>query len=178
MPPCRGAVHLRRATEDDAPALARIEARAMRAAFADVFPGRIPELTGVADHERAWRRELAMLPEALRPSVADIDGRPVGFIAATPSEAARSAGTPESVELTVFVDPDCWAQGIARRLVEHEIRLLRRIGRADMSTWIVVGDARARAFCEALGWRPDGTRRTRPLGAASAEEERYRAPSA
>lgn len=177
MPPYSGAVHLRRVTEDDAPALARIETRAMRTAFADAFPGRILGLAGVAEHERAWRREVAMLPEALRPSVADIDGRLVGFIAATPSEMDRPAGTAESVELTVFVDPDCWAQGIARRLVEHETRLLRRSGRVDMSIWIVVGDARARAFCEALAWRPDGTHRTRPLGPTSAEEERYRAPS-
>jgi len=176
MAPCSGAVHLRRATEDDAPALARIQVLASRAAFAGLLPDELLADVVEADHERAWRREIALLPEELRPTVADIEGRPVGFIGATPGDVAPEGGRDGSTELTVFVDPECWSHGIARRLVEHQIRLLHRLGRTDLSTWIMPDDARARAFCEAIGWHADGTRRTRKMGAASAEEERYRAP--
>jgi GNAT superfamily N-acetyltransferase len=156
--------------------MAQIQVRASRSAFKSLLSDDL--LVGVADadHERAWRREIAMLPEELRPSVADVDGRLVGFIGAVPSD--ESPGEPPDEggsELTVFVDPECWAQGIARRLVEHQVRLLRRLGRTHVSTWIMVGDARARAFCEAMGWHADGTRRTRPLGTATVEEVRYRA---
>jgi GNAT superfamily N-acetyltransferase len=176
MPPCSGAVHLRRATENDAPAMAQIQVRASRSAFKGLLPDDLLVAVADADHERAWRREIAMLPEELRPSVADIDGRLVGFIGATPSD--ESPGDPpheHGSELNVFVDPECWAQGIARRLVEHQVRLLRRLGRTDVSTWILVGDARAQAFCEAMGWHADGTRRPRRLGTATADEVRYRA---
>ena len=176
MPPCSGAVHLRRATEDDASAMARIQDRASRSALRGLLPDELLADTVEETHQRAWRREIEMLPAELRPSVADVDGRLVGFIGATPSdEVPGDLPGEEGSELTVYVDPECWGQGIGRRLVEHQVRLLRHLGRTRLSTWVMVGDSRAGGFCAALGWHADGAVRTRQAGTHTLDEVRYRA---
>jgi GNAT superfamily N-acetyltransferase len=171
MPPCEGALHLRRATEADAAAMARIQVRASRAAYRGLLPDELLAAMTEDERERAWRREIAMLPEELRPSVAEVAGGIVGFVGALPSEDPDAR---RDSELTVSVDPDCWAHGVGRKLVEHQVRLLRHLGREEATTWVMVEDRPARHFSEALGWRPDGTRRTRRIGHWSTDEVRYR----
>lgn len=171
MAGCDGAVHLRRATESDAAAMAAIAVRASRTAYRGVLPDDLLAAMTDSGRERAWRREIGLLPEELRPSVAEVDGRVVGFIGALPGEESEAD---RDAVLTVSVDPDCWARGVGRRLVEHQVRLLRRLGREEATTWVLVGDRGARDFSEALGWRPDGARRTRTIGRTSTEEMRYR----
>jgi GNAT superfamily N-acetyltransferase len=176
MPPSSDAVHLRRATEADAPDMARVQMRASRSALHGLLPDEALADTVAATHERAWRREIEMLPPELRPSIADVDGRMVGFIGGTPSDV-QPGDLPgeDGSELTVYVDPGWWGHGIARRLVEHQVLLLKRMGRTTFMSWIMVGDAGARAFCEAMGWRADGARRARQVGSHVLEEVRYRA---
>lgn len=171
MPPCTGAVHLRRATEADAAAMARIQVRASRAAYRGLLPDELLAAMTEAERERAWRREIPLLPEEVRPTVAEVEGRIVGFIGALPS--ADSDARRDS-ELTVSVDPDCWAHGVGRKLVEHQVRLLRHLGREEATTWVMADDRPARDFSEALGWKPDGSRRMRTIGHWSTEEVRYR----
>src|SRR3970040_2906225 len=62
MPSCTGAVHLRRATEADAAAMARIQVCASRVAYRRLLPDELLAAMTEAGRERAWRREILLLP--------------------------------------------------------------------------------------------------------------------
>ncbi len=173
MAPCGGPVHLRPAEEHDATPMASLQVRATRRALDGLVPATVLASVSEAERERAWRREIAVLPTGLRPTVAEVDGRVVGFMGALPSADASIAEG--DAEVTVFVDPDCWQHGIGRMLVDHEIRILRHHGRQAVATWVLEDDHRARDFAEAMGWHADGARRDRRLGATTLHELRCRA---
>ena len=103
MAPCGGPVHLRPAEEPDATPMASLQVRATRRALDGLVPAKILQDVSEAERERAWRREIAVLPTGLRPTVAEVDGRVVGFMGALPS--ADATITEGDAEVTVFVDP-------------------------------------------------------------------------
>ena len=174
MAPCGGGpVHLRSAEERDAAAMSEVQVRATRRALHSLVPDDILTNLSQAEREHAWRREIALLPPDLRPTVAEVDGRVVGFMGALPS--ADSTISEGDAEVTVFVDPDCWKHGVGRMLVDHEVRILRHHGRAAIATWVMEDDHRARDFAEAMGWHEDGARRERRLGSVTLHELRCRA---
>ena len=174
MAPCAGGpVHLRPAEERDAAAMAAIQVRAMRRALVGVVPEDSLKNLSESERERAWRREIAVLPSILRPTVAEVDDRVLGFLGALPSVDATSGVS--DAEVTVYVDPDCWKHGVGRMLVDHEVRILRHLGREAIATWVVEDDRRARAFAKAMGWHEDGGRRDRNLGTIRCREVRCRA---
>lgn len=174
MAPCAGGpVHLRPAEERDASAMASIQVRATRCALQSLVPDDTLKNLSEAERERAWRREIAVLPPDLRPTVAELDARVIGFMGALPS-VDTTIGEGDA-EVTVFVDPDCWKHGVGRMLVDHEVRILRHHGRQAIATWVMEDDHRARDFAEAMGWREDGARRDRRMGAVTLHELRCRA---
>lgn len=174
MTPCAGGpVHLRPAEERDAAAMASVHVRATQKALHSLVPDDILKNLSEAEREHAWRREIAVLPPDLRPTVAEVDGRVVGFIGALPS--ADTTITEGDAEVTVFVDPDCWKHGVGRMLVDHEVRILRHHGREAIATWVMEEDHRARDFAEAMGWHDDGSRRDRRMGSVTLHELRCRA---
>ena len=86
MAPCAGGpVHLRPAEERDAPAMASIQVRATQRALHSLVPDDILKNLSEGEREHAWRREIAVLPPDLRPTVAEVDQRVIGFMGALPS---------------------------------------------------------------------------------------------
>jgi len=153
--------------------MATIQVRAMRRALGGLVPEDSLKNLSETERERAWRREIAVLPSTLRPTVAEVDDRVLGFMGALPSgDATIGEG---DAEVTVYVDPDCWKHGVGRMLVDHEVRILRHLGREAISTWVIEDDRRARAFAQAMGRHENGSRRDRSLGTISWREVRCRA---
>src|SRR3970040_1957191 len=140
--------------------MARTQVGAPRVAYRGLLPDELLAAMTEAERERAWRREILLLPEEVRPTVAEGEGRIVGFIVALHSANSNSR---RDSELTVSVDPDCWAHGVGRKLVDHQVRLLRHLGREEATTWVMADDRPARDFSEALGGWPAASRR-RALG--------------
>jgi ribosomal protein S18 acetylase RimI-like enzyme len=62
----------------------------------------------------------------------------------------------------LYVHPERQAIGIGRSLLTGSVDRIRRGGGHGATLWVLETDRRARAFYERLGWKPDGTRGTRP----------------
>lgn len=84
--------------------------------------------------------------------VAEIDGSIVGFAAILP----RTDGDSELDAL--FVEPEKWRQGIARKLITHCVDVARKQG---SETIHVLGNSHAKDFYSAVGFKLVGTTQTR-----------------
>jgi N-acetylglutamate synthase-like GNAT family acetyltransferase len=84
--------------------------------------------------------------------VAEMDGSIVGFAAILP----RTDGDSELDAL--FVEPEKWRQGIARRLITHCVDVARKQGSEAIH---VIGNPHAKDFYSAVGFKRVGTTQTR-----------------
>jgi GNAT superfamily N-acetyltransferase len=72
-----------------------------------------------------------------------------------------------------YVDPESWGTGLGRALIiEAERRLAQH--HAVATLWVLAGNARARRFYEAGGWRPDGSERRDRVFGVAVDEVGYR----
>jgi GNAT superfamily N-acetyltransferase len=94
--------------------------------------------------------------------VADQGGRVVGYSYVGPGD------DPEIGDLyALFVHPDVLGTGVAQRLLDESLSVLRGFGYQIMLLWVLEGNDRAIRFYEKSGWRHDGTRRVSSRGPAS-----------
>jgi ribosomal protein S18 acetylase RimI-like enzyme len=161
-------VTLRRAAIGDARGIAEAHVAAWRAAYEGMIPAAYLEGLSVELSERNWRDQLSKDDHAI--FVAADNGVVAGFTNSGPAEdGPEGAG-----ELhTIYLLPDYWDRGIGRGLLRLSEEALRRAGFNDAVLWVLDDNARARAFYERNGWRPDGARRTSERGGEATVEVRY-----
>jgi ribosomal protein S18 acetylase RimI-like enzyme len=161
---------IRRATPDDAEAIARVHIRTWQGAYAHVFP---PEaLAGISAEARAraWRANLGGTFGATY--VAERNGEVVGFASGGPSHDADCEGLGELY--AIYVDPEHWDSGAGRQLAVQVEDALRGEGFAAATLWVLDDNPRARRFYESGGWRLDGATRTGTHLGVETHEVRYR----
>lgn len=148
---------VRAGTGADAEALAGIQERSWRRAYAGVFPAE--ELARERFVDRAtWQRRLERPPRGWATLVAERDGDAVGYAVVGPSRDRRDEGE----VYALYADPPVWSTGVGRTLLAHaEERLGGRYGRATL--WVLEDNARARRFYERCGWHADGARKVEAL---------------
>ena len=173
MEPCTGEVHLRRAAERDAAAIAEVHVETWQGAYRDILPAAALQGLSAAQREPFWRQQLETLPRERRPWLADAGGRVVGFVTAGPSR--DDDAEPETGEVyAIYVRPACWDRGIGRHLLDHAVRDLREWGYAAATLWVIEANARARDFYERSGWTLDAANRTERIWDTDVVEVRYR----
>ena len=64
--------------------------------------------------------------------------------------------------------------GIGRLLLQTTAAHWRERGATELVLWVLEGNAPARGFYEATGWRPDGARQQLEIARTSLTEIRYR----
>ena len=140
---------IRRATPADAPAIAAVQARTWRHAFADIVdPERMPN---VEDQAPRWVAHLEVGGEV---HVWDQDGRVVGFATAGPDRDHTGVG-----ELyAIYVDPPAQGAGVGSALLAAAEQSLRGAGHREAILWTFEANGLARAFYERHGWKDDGGR--------------------
>jgi GNAT superfamily N-acetyltransferase len=127
---------IRRATPADAGAIAAVQARTWRYAFADVVePERMPE---PEQQGPRFARHIARGGEVY---VWDQDGRVAGF-AVLVGEELRA----------LYVDPPAQGAGVGSALLEAAVEALRAAGHAEAFLWTFEANGLARAFYERHGW--------------------------
>jgi GNAT superfamily N-acetyltransferase len=127
---------IRRATPADAPAIAAVQARAWRHAYADIVePERMPD----PEHRAPlFAERIAAGNEVF---VWDQDGRVAGFAAL------------EGPELrAIYVEPAAQGAGVGSALLAAAVEALRSAGHGEAFLWAFEANGLARAFYERRGW--------------------------
>jgi GNAT superfamily N-acetyltransferase len=150
-------VELRTATRADIPALTRLTRRcdvSHRAWAGASLP--IPAAEG---EELEWDLRFARSSAWIHVAEAE-DGTIAGVVAFAAAQTSREDRTlvPGLGHVSaVFVDPDHWRQGVARRLLDAADAAMRAAGFDRAQLWTLAGSPAERLYT-ALGWRPDGRR--------------------
>ena len=161
---------VRRATVDDAGAIAAIHVHAWRAAYRGILPSAFLEALSVEARERGWRQNLE------RPSaetwVADDGGELVGWVSAGRSRDSDVSRTMAEV-WAIYVAPPHWRRGVGKRLWHEAEEQLSGAGFDVVSLWVLKQNVQAIAFYETRGLAVDsGVERTVALGGAELVEIR------
>jgi ribosomal protein S18 acetylase RimI-like enzyme len=173
MGTCDGLIHLRRATEADARAIAEVHVDTWRRAYRGLVAQDLLDSLNVDSRERFWQRALAAMPADRRPWLAEADTEVVGFVSAGAAEDQDAKPTTGQV-YAIYVSADCWDRGVGRNLLGHAERDLRDHTYVEATLWVLATNERARRFYEAAGWHPDGAEQTQTFGGAELHEVRYR----
>lgn len=127
---------IRAATVDDAPAVAAIQARGWRHAYADIVDAeRMP------DPEELTPRLAALIAEGRAVYVAEVQGRVAGFVVLEGNEVRA-----------IYVDPPAQGAGVGTELMQAAEDELRRAGHTESFLWTFEANGLARAFYEGRGW--------------------------
>lgn len=161
------AVRLRRATPQDAPAIAAIAVRAWHHAYADFLDPRTLAERDVESQTTRWRDHLTA-GEA-ETVVAVTSGRVVGYATTGPGGDRDTDATTGGV-LALYVDPSAQGAGLGTRLLADAVARLRGAGYRDATLWVFADYGLARRFYERHGWALDSS-------GAGQEDEGWREPA-
>jgi GNAT superfamily N-acetyltransferase len=156
-------MRLRPVMADDVPALARL-VRACDESQRD-WAGPDIAIPSVEEEELEWslrlgRRGAWTLLAEEEHSGAAIVGV-IAYAAGTVSRRDRTPVPGLAHVNAVFVHPDRWRRGIARRLLGHAETAMREQGYERAQLWTLAGSPAERLYA-AAGWRRDGRRETYP----------------
>ena len=159
-------IRIRRAVAQDAQTLAYIQTESWKSAFKGIIPD--DTLASCTDLNRAQ----AMYERTLNGQMGSgyilfLDGK-----AQTIAwwNAARDEDLPIWAELIMIHSlPEGRRKGCGRRMLEKVFEDVRAAGYKNIALWVFTKNTSARAFYEAMGFRPDGCTK---LG-YGAEEMRY-----
>ena len=161
---------IRKATPEDAAAIAGIHARGWQWGYRGLLPAEFLATLTAAEGVTRWSERLAD-PSRRTWLVEDASGA-VAFLACGPSrEEDVPAGSGEVYAL--YEEEFAAGTGAARALMTHAVDALR-IGGAQLAVlWVLAENTRARRFYEAAGWRADGKTKTVEHRAGLLREVRY-----
>ena len=150
-----GELLIRPAVVADAAEIARVQTAGWRAGYAGLVDEEI--LAELDEAERA-RRWAATLDDTDALIAQDDDGI-AGFVAlAIPARELDEPGVGEITAL--YVDPPRWRAGVGRALIDAAGAELRDDGCDVVALWTFEAGDGSRAFYAALGFEPDGARKT------------------
>ena len=165
-------IQLRRATPEDAAALAAVEVRSWRAAYRGLMPDTL--LDGLSEVEKAesWRQDLLKHGSSgcKRVYIALSDVGISGFVRVGPLTDEGEVG----LISVLYVLPEQWRRGVGATLMQAGMQELRDLGMREAILWVLRDNLRARRFYEQLGWTPDGRTVSEDYGGCWLEALCYR----
>ncbi|MDR7274941.1 GNAT family N-acetyltransferase [Catenuloplanes atrovinosus] len=167
-------MRIRPATIADAAVLADVHVRTWQATYRGFVPdGYLRSLDPVRWRpfwqDRLRRPEEGTATLALVPDAGD---RPVGFVSFGPSRD-DAADVAAGEIFAIYVLPEHWGTGGGRMLMAAALTALADAGFGRATLWVLDGNARARRFYEAGGWRPDGLTKRDESRGFPLDEVRY-----
>ena len=142
-------IAIRRATPQDAPAIARVRIDCWRVTYRGLIPDAYLDGMQLDQSIALWDRVLAAGSADASVSVAEHDGDVVGFAAANKLQEPRYD---LDAELSaVYVRREFQRGGVGRRLLAAVAEAQREAGAHGLIVWVIAGNKGARAFYEQLG---------------------------
>ncbi len=157
-------VSVRVAWSDDAEAVAEVQTRAWRAAYADLLPAE-----AIAIDPALWRAALARPGDARNRVLVALERATVrGFAVTAPASDPDCDPIRDAEVLEMVVDPEHQRQGHGSRLLQAAVDTVvaDRFGRAV--TWVNSTNDDLRAFLTGAGWAADGAHRELDLDGTGA----------
>lgn len=164
-------IRVRVATPSDAAAIAAVHIGSWREGYRGLVPDGILDNLSSRARERRWHGILTDGDPCTHTIVAHrADGAITGFCSTV--APARDAGVPDrAAEIAaLYVAPPHWRAGIGQSLLTATLDRLRAEGWSAAILWVLSGNARALAFYDTAGFRPDGASRTEPVGSVEHAE--------
>jgi ribosomal protein S18 acetylase RimI-like enzyme len=148
---------VRRASPDDADAIAAVHVRSWEAAYRGLIPEAWFAVRTLQTRTTMWR-ELLREADHPRVFVACLGGTLVGFCGAVTPSRDEDAGEGTSEIAALYVDPDHWRGGAGRALITTTLDDLARNLWREVTLWVFEANDRGRGFYVGLGFKPDGGR--------------------
>jgi ribosomal protein S18 acetylase RimI-like enzyme len=163
---------VRRATLDNARAIATIHVHSWQAAYAGIVPDAFLRSLSIESREAAWRTILEA--SASETHVVEEREELVGWISIGTSRDPDAPLTTGEV-WALYVAPECWRRGAGRALWSRGHAALKTAGFLDATLWVLQHNRQARRFYESAGFVPDpGQDKTIELGGVELLEIRLR----
>jgi ribosomal protein S18 acetylase RimI-like enzyme len=164
-------MEIRRATPEDAVALAKVHIDSWRSAYLGLVPD--SHLDSLDYERRAQRFRESLAQSAEESYIAEREGEVLGFLT-----LGVCRDTDVDQETTgeiwgIYLAPGHWRKGIGTLLCRYGERILKARGYRIATLWVFAGNNQARRFYEAMGFKADGASRTLNPG-APLEAVRYR----
>jgi len=161
--------HVRPATGADVTAIAEVQARTWRAAYADRVPAEALDGLTPAGLAARWAAAIAAPPSPAHRVLVAVDGLLVaGFAAVAPAAEPDLGPDAAAGELLVLVvDPRAARQGHGSRLMHAAVDHLRGDGCRLGLAWVLSTDDALRGFLTSAGWAPDGAWRELDTGSGA-----------
>jgi L-amino acid N-acyltransferase YncA len=177
------ALTVRRATLDDARAIAAVHIASWRAAYRGLLPDRVLDELSLEQRDGDWRGWLAEGGERHFTLVAERDRSLLAFCTLEmPTREADEARNVAEIP-ALYAHPDAFGSGAGGALMDAATAAMREAGYREAILWMMQGNRRAAAFYERRGWRRDGGARRSdyPSIAYASDDERpmevrYRLP--
>jgi GNAT superfamily N-acetyltransferase len=188
-------MQVRRATVDDAMAIATVHVRSWQ----EAYPGLVPQdyLDGLDPGAGRGRWEnvlrttawpstgtFVLVDDGADTAAGSASGQGtdasavVGFAGIGPTRDDDDDPTVVGELQTLYVDPRAWGHGGGQALLGAVSEEFGRAGFRTATAWVLGTNARARRFYERHGWRPDGSTKLHDWEAFVATDVRYRVPLA
>ncbi|MEV4939365.1 GNAT family N-acetyltransferase [Streptomyces zaomyceticus] len=165
---------MREAHPEDAAAIAAVHVLSWRAAYRDLLPGPFLDSLDIEERAAGWRARLTA-PDRPTVLVATGSGGRVRAFSCFRAWRGEEFDPGTTAELAALYSlPEVWGTGVGRALLSESTRALVTAGFRTAALWVFAGNARARRFYEAAGWRPDGEAVREETGGRVLEELRYR----
>ena len=175
---------VRRADQDDAPELARVNVAAWRRAYRGIVPDEFLDGMDSARRELGWSRWLAMPePDAVFVATDPVTGgggyqagrRIVAYASVCAVREAQDAHPelPTGELAALYTDPAVWGRGAGHAVHEAAMDALGRFGFKHAVLWVFEDNPMARTFYCRHGWTCDGVREEFEVGGQRPFELRY-----
>lgn len=170
--PLPGNTRLRLVTAADAPALAEVFVSAWLKSYGGIVPQ--PVLDALDPVEIAdWLGTLVSSSGPTTWAVESDGGQVLGF--------SRHGEDPWDTRrghiYSLYVSPSATGRGIAKALLDHDLRLLAQRGLNTVTLWVFEKNHAARNLYASFGFDPDGARRVEPQYGAQEIRLRRTGPS-
>ena len=172
MPAPSPDVSVRVAWADDAPAIAAVQLRGWRTAYAGLLPDdAIPD--DVAAAARVWRTSLAAPGDARNRVMVALDrNRVVGLAVTAPATDPDCDAVVDAELVELTVDAAERGHGHGSRLLQAAVDTMRADRFTTAVSWIVASDDALRGFLRSAGWETDGAHRELDLDGSGATRVR------
>ena len=152
---------IRKATQEDIPAIAALHIEGWKAAYGGLVDQGYLDCLSLEQRIKDWQGWMAAGESDTL--IAEKDGRAVGFITTGRTKAPPPGSSPirplYSAEVyALYLHPDIWRQGMGAALLREAARNLKGQKHSSLCLWVLDGNVRAKAFYEKMGGQKVGSK--------------------